>query len=300
MSVGIYVQNFDQIQPWGASHFVTFSFQRNLLASNPKRTVTSRSMSWERKMQGYIDNLQSLNDTVQGSKEWLEARRCRLTASNFRAIAKMCAAISPKNTIKSFFYNPLKGNVATAYGQEQERPTEAEFVDGFVSRGACEISVAHTGLGGVERERALVASPDGIVCCHPGSSDYPIVEYKTAKMLVDQQITVDDTIGGIKDFPVTFGKDRRSYELKRSHNFFYQVQWVMAATGISHAAFVIRGAKKSMAVAWVQFDEDFFHQCVVKLRRFYYEAVLPELVHPLMNVSGPRPYFVEWKYDDIH
>ena len=187
-------------------------------------------MSWERKMQGYIDNLQSLNDTVQGSKEWLEARRCRLTASNFRAIAKMCAAISPKNTIKSFFYNPLKGNVPTAYGQEQERPTEAEFVDGFVSRGACEISVAHTGLGGVERERALVASPDGIVCCHPGSSDYPIVEYKTAKMLVDQQITVDDAIGGIKDFPVTFGKDRRSYELKRSHNFSDQVQGVMAAT----------------------------------------------------------------------
>ena len=73
-------------------------------------------------MQGYIDNLQSLNDTVQGSKEWLEARRCRLAASNFRAIAKMSAAISPKNTIKSFFYNPLKGNVATAYGQEQERP----------------------------------------------------------------------------------------------------------------------------------------------------------------------------------
>ena len=230
MSVGIYVQNFDQIQPWGASHFVTFSFQRNLSASNPKRTVTSRSMSWERKMQGYIDNLQSFNDTVQGSKEWLEARRCRLTASNFRAIAKMCAAISPKNTIKSFFYNPLKGNVPTAYGQEQERPTEAEFVDGFVSRGACEISVAHTGLGGVERERALVASPDGIVCCHPGSSDYPIVEYKTAKMLVDQQITVDDAIGGIKDFPVTFGKDRRSYELKRSHNFSDQVQGVMAAT----------------------------------------------------------------------
>ena len=254
-------------------------------------------------MKNYIDRLQSLTDTVQGSKEWLEARRCRLTASNFGSIAKMRATTSPKNTIKSLLYNPFKGNAATAYGLEQEKPSEEDFIDWLVSKGACEISVAHPGLVGVDGERALAASPDGIVCCHPGSTNFPssfIVEYKNPKKLVDQEMTVDDAIRGIKDFPLMFGDDRRSYELKRSHNFFYQVQGVMAATGISHAAFVIRGAKKSMAVAWVQFDEDFFHQCVVKLRRFYYEAVLPELVHPLMNISGPRPYFVEWKYDDIH
>ena len=124
-------------------------------------------------MKNYIDRLQSLTDTVQGSKEWLEARQCRLTDINFGSIANMRATTSPTNTIKSLLYNPFKGNAATAYGLEQEKPSEEDFIDWLVSKGACEISVAHPGLIGVDGERALAtSSDDGILCCHPGLTNF--------------------------------------------------------------------------------------------------------------------------------
>ena len=255
----------------------------------------------EQKMRRYINDMKDISNADQGSDRWLNDRRCRLTASNFGAIGRMREKTSPKNSVKNLLYTPFKGNSATAYGLEQEAATEEMFVQYLEPKGASEISVAHPGLVGISGEQALAASPDGIICCHSGSSNFPssfVVEYKNPKKLVDQGMTVDDPIGVVKGFPLMHGNN--GYELKKTHNYYYQVQGVMAATGLSDAAFVIRGDRESMEVVWIKFDRHFFEGCLKKLRRFYYEALLPELAHPLVSVSGVRPYYVEWEYSDMH
>ena len=52
-------------------------------------------------------------------------------------------------------------------------------------------------------------------------------------------------------------KSRWKIWTKKSHPFYTQVQGVMAAMGISEAAFVIRGAKSSSEDVWVPFDTEF-------------------------------------------
>ena len=69
-------------------------------------------------------------------------------------------------------------------------------------------------------------------------------------------LDVQQAAGLIKEFPLR--KVDEKFELKKSHPIYYQEQGVMAATGISEAAFVIRGAKSSMEAVWVPFDTDFF------------------------------------------
>ena len=112
-------------------------------------------------------------------------------------------------------------------------------------------------------------------------------------------LTVQEAVGLIKEFPLR--KVDEKFELKKSHPIYYQEQGVMAATGISEAAFVIRGAKSSMEVVWVPFDTEFFFiPCLPKLLKFYFEAISPELAAPMMARTGSvRPYFVEWDYSQV-
>ena len=46
--------------------------------------------------------------------------------------------------------------------------------------------------------------------------------------------------------------------------------------------------------------EFFFVQCLPKLLKFYFEAILLELAAPMMARTGSvRPYFVEWDYSQV-
>ena len=240
---------------------------------------------------------------TQGSAEWKECRRKYLTASNFGGICKRKKSTLPHKAVANLLYPKFGGNAATAHGLREEPETERRFLSWLVTEGASEVSVSHPDLVVVPGQTVLAASPDSIVCCKPGNTNFPscfAVEYKNPKKLVDSGLTVDDAIGQkLPDFALTVSEGK--YELKRNHAFYYQVQGVMAATETSSAAFVIRGASGSMAVAWVAFDADFFNGVMIpRLRKFYFEAILPELSHPVMKeCDQPRPYFVEWDYSEL-
>lgn len=254
-----------------------------------------------RKMEEFHGTIPQASTSTQGTPEWLQERRLRLTASNFGEICKMRQTTKPKCIVEKLLYASFKGNAATAYGLAEESESERRLVDWLETQGVSEVSVAHPGLIVLKDHKVLGGSPDGIVVCDPGSTNVPsrfVVEYKNPKSLVDRGMTVDDAITGIKGFALRTGSS--GYELKCTHSYYYQVQGVMAATGITDTAFVIRGAANSMAVVWVKYDQAFVTECTGKLLKFYFQAILPELAHPVVPKAGSaRSYFVEWDFSSL-
>jgi hypothetical protein len=276
------------------------AFKDDVYGQVAARDADIKQDKLEELMTEFLLTMPSSISAEQGTPQWKAARRMRLTASNYGQICKMRSKTSPKNTIQNLLYPSFTGNAATAYGLREEPETEKMFVDWLKINGCDEISVSHPGLVLLPDENVFGASPDGIFCCQPSKASIPssfVVEYQNQKKLADAGLTVDDAIRTkVKDFPLGLDENG-NYALKTSHSFYYQVQGVMAATELPNAAFVIRGAKLSMAVIRITFDKHFFLTHILpKLRRFYYQAILPELAYPLMSISGARPYNVEWNY----
>jgi hypothetical protein len=121
-------------------------------------------------------------------------------------------------------YPKFTGNAATAYGLREEPETERQFLEWLWSEGTSEVSVSNPGLAVVLNQTELAASPDSIVCCKSGISNFPscfAVEYKNPKKLVDSGLTVDDAIRQkVRDFPLVVSEGK--YVLKPSHTYYYQ------------------------------------------------------------------------------
>jgi len=65
--------------------------------------------------------------------------------------------------------------------------------------------------------------------------------------------------------------------LKRNHAYFFQVQGQLAISGRKWCDFVVWTCK-GISVERIFADETFFQECMLpNLRRFYVEAIVPEL-----------------------
>ena len=112
---------------------------------------------------------QRIEQTPQGSQDWLNARKFRLTASNFGAAAGRNRFRSPKQLVQDMLYGEFKGNDATRWGSEKESVAFGDYVDRkrgeFAADGRPEESffVTQSGLHVCAEAGWLAASPDGHV-----------------------------------------------------------------------------------------------------------------------------------------
>ena len=65
-------------------------------------------------------------------------------------------------------------------------------------------------------------------------------------------------------------------QLKKSHNYFYQIQGCMATLNVSWCDFVVF-TNVDLRIERIYFDIDFWHKIVPELSSFYTEYMLPEL-----------------------
>lgn len=78
-----------------------------------------------------IDDAQQrerIEQTPQGTQAWLDARKYRLTASNFGAAAGRNRFRSPEELAHEMLHGEFKGNDATRWGSEKEPVALADYV----------------------------------------------------------------------------------------------------------------------------------------------------------------------------
>lgn len=79
-----------------------------------------------------------------------------------------------------------------------------------------------------------------------------------------------------------------SYHLKKSHNYFTQIQCQLAVTGLQHADLVVFTLEET-AIVRVSFDPQLWEETLSKLEKFYREVVLPHLKKRLDEAAVMTP-----------
>lgn len=198
---------------------------------------------------------QRIEQTPQGTQDWLDARKYRLTASNFGAAAGRNRFRSPKQLVQDMLYGEFKGNDATRWGSEKESVALSDYVkrkrDELAADGRRREAffVTQSGLHVCADAGWLAASPDGHV--NDGSEK------------------------GLLEIKCPYSK--RIYPSIPNY-YVDQVQGLCAILGYDWADFVV-WTPEQMQVQRLGFDVDYWQEDLLPaLVSFYRDLFLPAYV----------------------
>lgn len=197
-----------------------------------------------------------------GNSRWKQERCKRITASNFGNICKKGLKTSTACAVRSIVGNTFVGNKATRYGLEMESKAREKLQLDL------DVEIEECGLVIHPTYSYLGASPDGLI-----GTDM-VVEIKCPTTLADKtEAEAEEVIstGGIKwlDF---------NGDLKKSNNYFFQVQGQLEITDRETSLFVIYGPNY-MHVQEIARDRNFWNtKMLPHLISFFHNCLLPELV----------------------
>ena len=220
------------------------------------------------------------------SNLWMAERRKRITSSVCGQIAKRRSTTKVANLVKTLLYTSFKGNDATKWGISQEQDTQRAYQNRSPA-----IAVRNSGLTIHSSHHWFGASPDGLVYDPKADDPEGIVEYKNPYAV--RAMSLRDAAHR-KDFCLALTDDG-SLSLKRTHNYYYQVQATMSCTGRKWCDLVIR-TTVDLHVERVMFDPEFWKSVMCRLHSFYFSAILPELAVPSLQKGGIREPS-EWLHD---
>jgi putative phage-type endonuclease len=203
------------------------------------------------------------------SMEWVAMRRKMLTASNFGRVCKMLPHTGCENAVKSIIYSNFD-SPHLEYGRvnEERARMELEAVEN--------ISIQPCGLFIDEEYPFLGATPDGIV------GDHGIVEIKCPSSAAE--MSVEEAIEKGK---VSFWMKNNEMKINRKHNYFFQIQGQLHISKRDFCIFAV-WTKGGLKVERIHRDEEFWKEFMEdKLKKFYLNCMLPELVDPRFSRSMP-------------
>lgn len=213
---------------------------------------------------------------------WFQHRRKRLTASNFGKVAKRRPTTPVANMVKALLYSRSLETKALRWGRTHEADARQAY-QSFMTRSYPGAVVSLSGLIVDTSEPCLACSPDGLV--HLPGSPKPdgVVELKCPYTAAQNDMAPSEAALSLKVFFCKPADDGRTL-LRRGHDYFYQVQGLLAITNCCWCDFVT-WTPKGMSVERIHFDRSFWEGVKTKLLRFYREAILPELTLP-RHISG--------------
>ena len=105
------------------------------------------------------------------------------------------------------------------------------------------------------------------------------MNHRVQESLLNQSAFPKDAVAQKKDFCLRAEKTDRFLQLKQTHLFFYQIQATMSYSGCQWCDFVQR-TSVDLHIERVPFDKEFLKVTVLRLRAFFFSAILPELAVP--------------------
>ena len=223
---------------------------------------------------------------------WLVERRKRVTSSTAGQIAKRRATTKVCSIVKTLLYRQFRGTAATEWGKEQESVTAMEYVQHMRQHHRTQRTIQPSGLVIHPVHSWLAASPDDLVSDPSCEDPFGLVEYKNPYTHRETQL---QTAALTKDFCLKLNQSDGSLSLKPTHQYFYQVQIAMYCTQRNWCDFVVR-TTVDIHVERIAVDREFLGYTVMKLKTFYFGALLPELALPRRMTGGIREPS-EWLQD---
>ena len=210
-------------------------------------------------------------------RRWQEERQYRLTASRFGAVVKRQR--NHDTLAKQLLYSSVhsSGVSALMWGQQHED----DALEAYKRTLPSHLSLHGVGFF-VSSCGFLGASPDGVV--KDNSDSVRLVEvkcpYKARERNIEEMLD---------DPSFCCERENGQIRLKRKHDYYFQVQGQMSITGIHQCDFVV-WTPLDLFITRIEYDPLFWStQCYQKLKSFYFNFVLPEIVYP-KHPHSPTDY----------
>jgi hypothetical protein len=200
---------------------------------------------------------------------WFKERQKRLTSSNFGAVVKRRKTIFPTSLINKIKNQSkqTKCPEPCQWGKDKEGKAIIAYCN-FKGDG---INVCSKCGFVVNTEFPwLGASPDFLVFDHTEKKPFGIGEVKCPFSKKD--ICIEEACKD-KNFFLNIANGK--INLKKTHNYYYQIQGCMATLNVSWCYFVVF-TNVDLFVERIYFDNDFWQKIVPELSSFYSEYLLPD------------------------
>uniref|UniRef100_A0A1Y1LUC9 YqaJ viral recombinase domain-containing protein n=1 Tax=Photinus pyralis TaxID=7054 RepID=A0A1Y1LUC9_PHOPY len=251
-------------------HFATADSHYGPSANQPEEDMDSEL--YKKKRQEFLEVLRCADKkkicmetaSQSNSNLWYQERKKRITASNFGRVCKLRKTTSTAKLVSQLLYTTFAGNSSTTFGLENEETAIKLF------QNAHNVSVTQSGLVIDDELPYLACSPDGLVgnnCiieikCSPKSGPLSPLEGAKQKKI---------------DFCVI---ENGKLTLKRSHNYYYQIQGALHICKKQLCYFIIY-TLGGLHVETIERDDDFWEtKMKEKLADFYFNSLLPEIIDP--------------------
>ena len=212
---------------------------------------------------------------------WFSARRYRLTASVFGRILKRRLNTPPDALVKELLSSRIFTNHALEWGKANEGVAVKKYLEVQESSGHSGMVFAKAGFVISFQHPFLGASPDGYIHDPSTVKQYGLVEVKCPFKF---RFCTVESAASHPEFclsKVENPDNTTSVQLKKTHDYYSQVQGQLAITEREWCDFVVH-TTKGLSIQRVQYDEDFWlHKLLPKLTDFYDNCFCPAIVSPV-------------------
>lgn len=222
-----------------------------------------------------IAALERLTVNQRESKEWLEERRIRLTASNFGLICNRRPDSNCGPVVAKLLYSKVDC-AATRYGQAHEEDAIKCFEQLTGN------SVTKCGLFVDQELPWLAASPDGLV------GEDAIIEVKcpiTGKDMSPEELsrTKKGLIGSFWKYNLA----SNSYTVNKRHSYNFQIQGQLHISKKRFCYFTV-WTPHGVKIEKIERNDAFWTKDMMPmLDKFYFNCLLPELIDPRRRRNMP-------------
>ena len=199
----------------------------------------------------YEEETREQSDT----QKWHDLRAQRLSSSKFKDVC------TRRGDFESLAVRQLKKTVQTA-AMKHGINTEEEAAAAYADSGECNVFPA--GIVINPSCPHLAASPDRRVYDPTENNPWGLLEIKCPVKDSISELAYLKCINGV-------------YKLKKTHSYYYQVMGQMLLTGCKWVDFYVY-CKSDFHLERVKFDAVFCSEMKMKLDKFYFEYLLPELL----------------------
>jgi putative phage-type endonuclease len=211
-----------------------------------------------KRLESTQDVLDKIGTFEQKSQEWLDARKFRLTASNFGAAIGHNKYQSKKNLVTQMMWHTFSGNEATRYGEMNEGPARDAYLQYL--RKTYEnynISIEVPGLFVSDKYPFLGCSPDGLVT----------MIHKT---------DVNNKLFFLLEIKCPFGK---KYYPEIPPQYYAQIQGIMELKRLPYCDFVVYLGPEFRIQRFLYNPEYVNKTLMPGLKSFFDEWYLPALIY---------------------
>ena len=221
-------------------------------------------------------------ETIDQSQSslWYTARRYRLTASSFGKVFQRLPSTPPDSLVKQLLHPQHFSTRATEWGKLHESTALKMYVEHQTGLGHGGLRAVRAGFVVCKEYPFLGASPDAYVndphCIHK----FGVAEIKCPYKYRD--LSPEDAASN-SDFcsVVNMQAGKKALQLKRSHQYYSQIQGQLAITQRLWCDFIIY-TTKGISVERINFDSDYWkNDLLPKLTAFYDNCLCPAIVSPV-------------------